>query len=355
MKQFKFFLLGIIGSIPQLKSPILWLRFGAYFIPFSFLIYVLYLNFLPFGYDKIFTIQVGSATDTTGQFYIEPSPNLSERKTDENGMSYRELNGVAYATFEPSLAFKKARVSIEINGEGIQIDPTTINFDKRSINWRHVWTFSNNVPLELTGDAFYFDNGVYFDGESRLELPNSGNLVEGGPFTIYAEWLPRDDLSSSQEIVGHYNWEIFQNRDSISFQVGRMSSSTGPFYTVRKQITNDFFNKRHQLIAIYSPATTPLESGYIELYIDNSFADKTFLGQQILWKDYGNKNITFGKSDHGVASYFNGFLYDIRIIEEKIQLSRTTDTSILSQWRFALSSTASSSLDSIILHVKNQY
>ena len=58
-----------------IKDPIFWARFLGYAIPLAFLLYVLYINFLPFGYNKTFVINVGSANDTkVGEFYLEPSP-----------------------------------------------------------------------------------------------------------------------------------------------------------------------------------------------------------------------------------------------------------------------------------------
>jgi len=94
-----------------LKDPIFWARFLGYAIPLAFLLYVLYINYLPFGYHKTFTINVGSNNDTkVSEFYLEPSPDLSERKTAADGTPYRELNGMATAVFKPNVVLKNNKI-----------------------------------------------------------------------------------------------------------------------------------------------------------------------------------------------------------------------------------------------------
>lgn len=302
----------------QAKTLEFWLTFLAYAIPIGFLLYVLYINFLPFGYNKTFTIDVGSANDTkVGTFYLEPSKDLSERKTgiDENGKeyTYRELNGVAYAVFKPNVVLKDAEITIEVEGdEGISIIPPVIDFNPDDITWDYAWDFTQGKTPEelgLVGNAFPFDGAMYFDGKSRLELPDSADKFEDGPFTVYAEWTPVDSENNAQQIVGHYNWEIYQNKDSVEFRVGRMNDAQGPFYSIKYPIENteDFFNTKHELIATYSP--DPINgNGYIDLYVNKNLAGRTYLERDIISPEYnGRKNITLGKSDHGGGNFIKGY------------------------------------------------
>jgi hypothetical protein len=301
------------------KSPVFWVRFSAYAIPLAFLFYVLYWNFLPFGYDKTFTINVGSPDDTSGEFYLEPSKNLSERKTAPDGATYRELNGMATAVFKPKAVLKNAKITVEVIGEGISLIPPTIDFDPNSIKWDYSWDFTKSVPRELIGNAFYFDGAAYFDGKSKLELPYSADMFESGPFSIYIEWTPKDDTNDFQEIVGHYNWELFQNKDKIIFQVGRMNDSSGAIYSVSYPITQDFFDKKHSALAIYNPS----ENGYIDLFIDGNSAGRKYFGTDKIWTDYGNQNLSSGKSNHGIATYFQGNLHQINITTKNIVLNQS--------------------------------
>ena len=98
------------------KSPVFWLKFAAYALPALFLVYVLYWNFLPFGYEKTFTIQVGAPGDTKGEFYLEPSKDLSEPKVAADGTTYRELNGIAYAVFSPKAVLRNATITVSVEG-----------------------------------------------------------------------------------------------------------------------------------------------------------------------------------------------------------------------------------------------
>jgi hypothetical protein len=305
-----------------LKSPIFWARFLAYAIPLSFLLYVLYINYLPFGYNKTFVIDVGGPDDTrVSEFYLEPSRDLSERKTgtDENGneYTYRELNGVAYAVFKPNVVLKDAEITVSVEGEGVSIIPPVIDFNPDEVEWDYNWDFTQNkkpAELGLTGSSFPFDEAMHFNGKSKLELPNSADKFEDGPFSVYVEWEPRDDQNNTQQIVGHYNWEIFQNKDNVSFQVGRMNDRNGQIYYVRYPIDAEFFNKRHKLVAVYMPATASSENGYIEIYIDGNIGERAYFGQDIIWQDYnGERNLSMGRSSHVKGISFTGNIFNISL------------------------------------------
>ncbi len=287
------------------KTPEFWLTFAAYALPLAFLLYVLYWNFLPFGYNKTFTINVGAEGDTSGEFYLEPSESLSERKTAEDGTTYRELNGLAYAIFAPKGALKNAEITVEVEGENITVIDPLIDLDPNSVEWDYSWDFTQGKQPEelgLTGDAFPFDGCMYFDGQNKLELPDSANYFENGPFTVYAEWKPTDKDGRRQKIIGHYNWEIFQSQDEVQITLGRLNNSEGETLALAMPISPDFFNIPHTLLAIYNPS----ENGYFEFFVDNIFIGRTYFGTSKIWEDYGNKNFGFGESYHGNSTPFRG-------------------------------------------------
>jgi len=313
-----------------LKSPIFWALFMAYAIPLGFLLYVLYMNFLPFGYNKTFTIDVGSGNDTKiSEFYLEPSKDLSERKTNGDGNTYRELNGTAYAVFKPNTVLKDAQVTVSVEGEGVSIIPPVIDFKPEDVKWDYSWDFTQSKKPEelgLTGNAFPFDGAMYFDGKSRLELPNSADKFEDGPFTVYVEWTPQDNQNNSQEIIGHYNWELLQNKDNVEFRVGRMEDPiNGLVYKINYFFNEDkeFFNLKHSALAIYYPAKESSMNGYIDLFIDNNFAGRSYFGIEKISKKYGQKNITFGTS-HGTQNMYNGSVNKTYIINKKINFDNNS-------------------------------
>ncbi len=359
-----------IKSGKWVKDPIFWVRFSAYAIPLAFLLYVLYMNFLPFGYNKTFIIEVGGPNDTkVSEFYLEPAPSLSDRLVAPDGTPYRELNGSAFAIFEPKAILKDAVITVSVEGldgqpAGVSLIPPVINLDPKTINWDYSWNFSENIKnnitphtgvyqgqtlaegdgkqitthegknqgqtlaegakgrlAELRGNAFVFDGEMTFNGrDTRLELPNSADMFEDGPFTVYAEWEPRDSENNAQQIVGHYNWELWQNKDNVEFRVGRMNDAKGPAYSIKYPIDTEFFNTKHTALAIYSP----IDNGYIDLYIDGKFAGRTYFGIDRIWKDYnGKNNLTFGKSTHGSAKYLKGVLHKVNIISENISENKT--------------------------------
>ncbi len=347
-----------------LKSPIFWARFMAYAIPLGFLLYVLYMNFLPFGYNKTFTIDVGSENDTkVSEFYLEPSKDLSERKTDTDANSkqytYRELSGVAYAVFKPNAVLKNAEVTVSVEGEGVSIIPPVIDFKPEDVKWDYSWDFTQGKKPEelgLAGNAFPFDGAMYFDGKSQLELPNSADKFEDGPFTVYVEWEPQNSEDDFQQIVGHYNWELLQNKKSVNFQIGRMNNMTGPFFSMSYPISSDFFNQKHTALMAYSPKNNILPSGYIDFYIDNNFVGRTYFDDNRIWEEYNsNRNITVGKSDHGIAEYFKGKILRTNLVTGNI--INTNSKTIFNnnpgeQTTFLLTSTKNSPVTWLKLNVK---
>jgi len=300
---------------------VLTLQILAYGIPLTFLAYVLYINYLPFGYEKTFTIDVGAENDTDSSlpFYLEPSRDLSERKVAPDGATYRELNGIANVIFKPNVVLKDAEITVSVEGEGVSIIPPYLDFNPKDYEWDYAWDIGKSVPEDLTGNAFVFDGEVTFNGrDTRLQLPNSADLFETGPFTLYAEWTPKDSENNAQQIVGHYNWELWQNADSVEFRVGRMNNATGTFHSIKYPIEDkeDFFNSFHSAIAIYNPS----DNGYIALYLDNEFVGMTSIGSDVIWNDYGSQNLSFGWTLHNSKKnkYFSGKIYQINFSQENI-------------------------------------
>lgn len=344
------------------------LRFLAYAIPLGFLLYVLYWNFLPFGYDETFTINVGSPGDTnaSNEFYLEPSKYLSEPKTEANGTTtYRELNGIAYAIFRPKAVLTNATITVSVEGDGVGIIPPHIDFDPNSVQWDYAWDFTKGIPSDLTGNAFYWKDSTstpgcaYFDGNSRLEFASSSDMFENGPFTVYAEWTPENNKGDNQEIVGHYNWEILQNLESVQFQVGRMDGIDNNFYFVTYPIVNqDFFVEKHTLIATYIPETSNSRLGYIDLTIDNSFVGRTYFGKSHIRNNFGNSNLTFGINNFSSGSYFRGCLYRVAILNSNNNIYNDNAGNILkikaenSESLFHIFSSSSSTLRYIVLNIR---
>lgn len=299
------------------KHPIFLARFLGYAIPLCFLLYVLYINYLPFGYHKKFTIEVGALGDMkASELYLEPSKGLSERKKAEDGSTYRELNGVGKATFKPKTVLRDASLTISTNDPGISFIPPYVDFNPEEIDWDLHWDLTKEVPKDLINtNVFYFEGEPYFDGTSRLEMASSSHLFEDGPFTVYAEWKPKNLENDFQQIVGHYNWEVLQNKNTVKLMIGRVNNNDGQFYSANYTIPDPvaFVKQRHTLLAIYNPDPVG-GNGYIEIYVDGYFGARTNIGKDIIWKDYnGKKNLTSGKSDHGSAFYYEGSIYDIRL------------------------------------------
>ncbi len=331
-----------------------WLTFAAYAIPLGFLLYVLYWNFLPFGYDKTFTIQVGSPGDTSGEFHLDSSPGLSEPMIAPDGTTYRTLNGMAKLVLTPGVSLRNARVSVSIDGSpGVSILPPSIDFNLNSVQWNYLWDFSTSSQKNLVGAAFHKDNCEFFDGKSKLELPNSADEFESGPLTIYTEWEPEDSVNDNQEIVGHFNWTIWQNSNNVVFTVGRMNSGSGGFYSITYPISNSlFFKVNHSLIATYNPGT----DGYIDLYVDSYHAGRTYFGNQTIWPEYSNENLSLGWTSHDYSRnpFFKGCIYKLALAKTALNQGQgSIETNMVgASLEIYVASVATSTFRMVKIHVK---
>jgi len=382
------------------------LKILTYGVPLLVVLYILYMNFLPFGYSKVFTVDVGSPDDTSSEFYLEHSPSLGARQ-EINGTTFRAVDGVVHAVFKPKVVLKNVTISASLEGENVSfIEQPSIDIDwdyslmegyevvaphtvySQFLNGSEVRVpnskpfalkFDYNAPysakdlvigdLEVTQDQIYltinyeasqlikyklpdyylgseheillgysgddlylfidsdfvskksignisineiFTNGtiysnylnpieetidsdgcLYFDGKTRLVFENTSDQFEVGPFAIYLEWTPESDVDY-QQLIGHYNWEVWQNKDSIQFQIGRMYED-GPAYRISYPVNSHFFNDSHSLLAIYYPSQT---SGHIELFLDNMFSGRVEFNNQTIWDDYGNVDLSLGWTPH---------------------------------------------------------
>ncbi len=345
---------GYMNFKEKIKDPAFIASFAGYAIPGVFLLYVLYINFLPFGYRESFVINVGAVDDTkVDEWYLEPSVALGERKTSPDGTPYRELNGMATAVFKPKVVLDDAEVTVEVTGEGTTLIPPVISLDPTKHQWDYSWDFTQGIPAGFTNSkAFVFDGATYFDGTARVEMPGSADLFENGAFSLYAEWFPMSAEGDGQQIVGHYNWELWQNKNSVSFRIGRVNDNKGETYTIKYPADSDFFNKKHSALAIYSPG----ESGFIELFVDNTFADRFDIGTSTIWKDYGKNNLMFGMTKHnsGKNPGYKGGLDQVKIVNKNIlndQHKVRLIVSKIEELKIPIISSVTTTLKEINLHV----
>ncbi len=302
------------------------LIFLAFAIPVAILGYALYINYLPFGYEKTFDITIdesGTISPLSNEFYLT---NAQGKKllTLSNG-----VQGQVNLVIEPKVALKNAQVTVNVEGEGVGFASYP---ETNAMRWAYDWAFDQTVNSDFTGDATYNTEEActHFNAynEQTLSLPNSKDLFESGPMSIYVKWKPSSVsplIGNNQQVVGHYNWEFWQNTNSVQFRVGRMNDANGSFYSISYPVNESFFNTQHEALAIYSPDTEG--KGYIELWIDGKIVGRTSVGSDVIYTDYNaEKDLSLGWSSHnfGENPHFDGCIYNIKIAQELLVNERKT-------------------------------
>jgi hypothetical protein len=282
---------------------------SAYIIPLALLAYILCLNYLPFGYDRTFVIEAGKAGDRDGQFFLDTSEGLSPRMTAADGSTYRELSGFVYAVFKPKAILRNATATVTVSDEGVYLISPWLDVQPDTLDWQY-----NLATASSTNGCTYFNGS-----STRLSIPSSETSPDGNAFTVYTEWTPADSQHAAQLIVGHYHWELLQNKDDVQFYIRTMEGKDG-IRSIRYPINDsEFFNKKHSALAIYAPANKERLNGYIDLYIDNRFAGRTYFGfETVLKEGLAERDITLGKSGHSDASFFKGCINDLRMMKSAV-------------------------------------
>ena len=301
------------------------LIFLAFAIPIIILGYALYINYLPFGYENTYSLTIdesGIISPLSNEIYLTNSQGRKLLSLPDG------VQGQVNVVLNPNVILKDARANITVEGEGVYL---ATPIDISDITWDYNWDFSQSIPQAFQGTATYDSEQqcAYFNayGEETLYLPDSEDMFESGPMSVYAKWKPSQVsklLGNNQQILGHYNWEIWQSENNVQFRVGRMNDANGTFYSVSYPIDPNFFGKEHEALAVYSPNVEG--SGYIELWVDGNFGGRNSILSDKIYEDYNSeKDLSFGWSPHNYEKnpYFDGCLYSTKIIDEAIIEERT--------------------------------
>ena len=300
------------------------LIFLAFAIPASILFYGLYINFLPFGWEQSYELNIdenGVISPLSKEIYLT---NALGRKLYSLPQG---IDGQVNVIIKPKVVIDNATVTIDLQGDEIYLG-TPMNIDLNKIAGDYTWNFESSIPEGLVGTAEYNqeEKCAYFDAakEQTLSLPNSSDMFESEPMSIYVKWKPSRNsefLGGNQEIIGHYNWEIYQRENNIRFQVGRMNDAEGTFYSVDFPINESFFENKHELLAIYSPDKEN-GNGYIELWVDGKLGKRASIGNNTIYEDYNlDKSLSSGWTSHNFETnpYFDGCIYEEKIINSVVK------------------------------------
>lgn len=277
-------------------------------VPVIFLLVVLYFSLLPLGYDQYYSMNVsrdGSIHSSSSRFYLE----------DANGEVVNNISnlyslGYVNLVFKPRIFSGHVNTSFVIDGAGTYF--ATSNFSGLNSKGDYFWSFKKNIPSQLWGSARFDGNRecAYFDSSlnQTLTYQDSKDMFESGSFIVYANWMPEYTGNNNQQIIGHYNWELIQNNNSVKFIIWSWNGKDVSAYSIYYGVDKSFFNKTHEATAIYF-ADKKLSTGYIELRVDNNFAGRVPIGNQVVLVENGENSLTFGLSFHKNSSYFNGCIY----------------------------------------------
>jgi hypothetical protein len=158
-----------------------------------------------------------------------------------------------------------------------------------------------NYALQLDGLTDY------------IEVPDTKGKFKECDHT-FSLWIKSTGVrDSTKYILCHYNWRIAWESDTkISFSTGRMNNKDGPTYTVTADVA-EIKDEWIHVVGVYKPSENK-----ILLYINGELAGTENIGEDRIWKDYGNHNLLIGTSKHGSATFFEGIVDEVRIYDRAL-------------------------------------
>ncbi len=222
----------------------------------------------------------------------------------------------------------KQTILVGFNGEYIYFFVNEELVDKKEASEK----FFNEITLNK-GKVLQYEEGtkiketipekdgcMYFDGNTRLILPDSTDRFEEGPFAVYVEWIP-EKIEDRQQLIGHLNWDLYQNENSIHSRFGR-TEETNSFHSVSYNIKEDFSNKKHNTLLLYNPT-------YIALFVNGELAEITET-KETLRKDY-SRDLSMGHADHsgGTSPLFEGLICNVKFAYTELSLEYSTEMKLI--------------------------
>jgi len=192
-------------------------------------------------------------------------------------------------------------------------------------------TIQKTANATLTTDRFGNADNAYeldsADVEYKIEVDNSPAIGEVGDHT-YELFLKANTITSLAYILCHFNWRFKTGiAGRIDFITGRMNDIGGPAFIVSNLLANYINNVNwYKLVAIYHP--DPISgNGYIKLYQNGVLQRITSIGSDIIYVDYGDRDLQWGNSGHGEAVPFQG-----KVGDTKVYAGIKSDSQILAEY-----------------------
>jgi hypothetical protein len=158
------------------------------------------------------------------------------------------------------------------------------------------------------------DFALELDGaDDYADIPQTSDKFEAGDHT-FSLWTKSTGVrDGSKYIFCHYNWRFHWGSDSeITFTVGRMNDGSGPAYNVRADVTGHESDWIH-LAGVYKPSANK-----ILFYVNGEYVGEKDIGEDRIWEDYGNHDLLIGTSKHGVATFYEGLVDEVRIYDRAL-------------------------------------
>lgn len=183
----------------------------------------------------------------------------------------------------------------------------SIDFSQFNISDKRV-LLGGNIPEYKPA---YTGDGRRFDGEDDfVVVENTADNFTNQSFIVQVEYKNTDANRSNQEIIGHYDWELYSDEGDLFLRMGRMNTKQGDFLELRTEHTNNTWEKA----AFYY---TPQDS--LKLFKEGVLKGVYFIGNDTIYDQYNkNRSLTMGKAYHGSAMYYEGEIRSVQILNPEL-------------------------------------
>lgn len=300
----------------------------AYIIPLVILLYVLYMNFLPFGFSKTFVLDVGK--EDSDDIYLIDNQFLGPPEMYD-GKYFRRINGTVEVVLDTHLTKKnnkKIIINVELESDNdvfLKIDDLTYPIYLNDIDKKYLLKTEDNISVYGKTNSTLINNLIKSHDNSFFNFPKFFFLVEDNSTFLDYHSIKEDEFPFFHDkLILNKNFLIEQElieevNKPLKVKDINISKKMNNGFLIKALVKNDYIDYHSGIIYKKDSflLSAPYDSYRFSFFIDNKL--------NTLSKDNAklNKiNLIFIEYDKGfIRLYFNNELIESKKIRGNINFS----------------------------------
>lgn len=226
-------------QVPEKDKTPLYIRIIPILIPVIIISYILYVNFLPFGYSETFTVDVGAKDDvfSSKDIYLKDltrQERISERIADDGDTTYRYMKGSRpiYFILSPEVRLDdETKISVELRFKA-DSDLYITTTDYKHYDWQPLYIASFAPVKQFENISIFGKENKNYEDYDNVNDWILKNIPEHSRICLYDYELSNDVLINEDIEYKNEHTEINQTfrgthtffvylKDNLNLSIGK--------------------------------------------------------------------------------------------------------------------------------------